>query len=275
MEIKERVLVDEIKKQDKVAIAFSGGIDSVYLTNKTVEILGKDNVLAVIVNSELFTDEEFDKAKETAEILGVNFECAYMHELDNVAIANNRPNTWYNSKKELYRTIKQVASHSGFTTVFDGMIMDDFKDFRPGIQAKDEAGVISPLQLAKYYKIDIRRFAKADGINVWNKVASCSLCSRFPYNTHITKNMIKQVVEGERYMRSIGFNPIRVRYHGDMVRLEVDSKKIEDLIAKKVQITDKFKKMGFLYISIDLEGYKEGKMNNELTKADKLASCEA
>ncbi len=275
MEEKEQALINEIKKQDKVAIAFSGGIDSVYLTKKAVEVLGKENVLAVIVNSELFTNEEFDKAKKTAEILGINFEGTYMHELHISAIANNRPNTWYSSKKELYTTIKHVAASHGIATVYDGMIIDDFKDFRPGMKAKDEAGVISPLQIAGYYKTDVRRMAKADSINVWNKVASCSLCSRFPYNTHITRKMINQVIDGERFMHSLGFNTVRVRHHGDIVRLEVAPEKIVDLVAKRDIVTKKFKELGFLYVAMDFEGYTEGKMNVTLTEEDKLASYTA
>lgn len=272
METKEQNLINEIKKQNKVAIAFSGGIDSVYLANKAVEILGKDNVLAVIVNSEFFTDEEFKKAEKTAQVLGINFATAYMHELEIPAIANNRANTWYSSKKELYSTIKLVAAKHGIETVYDGMIMDDFNDFRPGIKAKNEAGVISPLQLANYYKTDVRQMAKADGINIWNKIASCSLCSRFPYNTHITKSMLNQVIVGERYLRSIGFNPVRVRHHGDMVRLEVAAEKIPALLAQRTAITAEFKKLGFLYVAVDLEGYQGGKMNAELTKEEKVAS---
>ncbi len=275
METKEQVLVDLIKKQAKVAIAFSGGIDSVYLTNKAVEVLGKDNVLAVIVNSELFTDEEFDKAMKTAEAVGVNFQAAFMHELTNPAIANNRPNTWYHSKKELYATIKHVAASHGFTTIFDGMIMDDAQDFRPGMKARDDAGVSSPLEEAGYYKQDVRRLAKQDGIDVWNKVASCSLCSRFPYNTHITPAMINQVIVGERYMRSIGFNPVRVRHHGDLVRLEVAPTMIEALLNQREEVTAEFKQLGFLYVAIDAEGYTEGKMNATLSEADKLASYTA
>lgn len=275
MENKEQLLISEIKKYNKVAVAFSGGIDSVYLANKCVEVLGRENVVGIIVNSELFTDEEFENAKRTADVQGINYATAEMHELDNENIANNRPNTWYNSKKELYKTIKESAAMFDIETVFDGMIMDDLNDFRPGLKARDEAGVISPLQVAEYTKEDVRTFAKNDGINVWNKVASCSLCSRFPYNTKITRDMINQVIEGERFMRSLGFNPIRVRHHGDMVRLEVAPEKIEDLFKVKDQVTAEFKSLGFLYVSIDTVGYQEGNMNAELTESEIAASYNA
>ncbi|MCI1880662.1 MAG: ATP-dependent sacrificial sulfur transferase LarE [Sporolactobacillus sp.] len=272
METKEKRLRSFLRKQGKVAIAFSGGIDSTYLANIAKKVLGRENVLAVIVNSELFTDEEFESAKKTAKLLDIQFKSTSMHELKILDIANNKPNTWYKSKKLLYATIKRIARENRFDVVDDGMIMDDLSDFRPGIVAKKEAGVISPLIETNFYKDDIRYYAKKEGMTIWNKVASCSLCSRFPYHSKITLEKIKQVISGEKFFRNLGYRLVRVRHHGETARIEVSPEKIADVIKDRKKINNYFEKLGFLYVAIDLAGYQEGKMNKDLTESEKKLS---
>lgn len=267
--IKETKLISELKKFDSLAIAFSGGIDSVYLTNKAVQIIGQENVLAVLVNSELFTNEEFENAKKTAEMLHINYTTVTMNELEVPEIANNQPSTWFYSKQKLYATIKDAANKAGIENVADGMISDDYEDYRPGITAKEEAGVISPLKKAGYYKDDVRDLSKKDGIQIWKKVASCSLCSRFPYNTEITPEKINQIITAERYLRDLGFSTVRVRHHGTTASIEVLPENIIKLLTFKDELIEEFKSLGFLYTTIDLEGYKMGKMNEVLTETEK------
>jgi len=265
----ETKLIAELKKHTSLAIAFSGGIDSVYLTNKAIEVLGQDNVLAILVNSELFTDEEFENAQKTAQMLNINYTTVTMNELEVPEIAHNEPSTWFYSKQKLYATIKETAKNAGFTDVADGMISDDYADYRPGIKAKEEAGVISPLKDAGYFKSDVRELSKKDGIQIWKKVASCSLCSRFPYNTDITPEKISQIISAEKYLRSLGFATVRVRHHGTTASIEVLPDQIVDLLSFSNEILPEFKSLGFLYTTVDLEGYKMGKMNEVLTDAEK------
>lgn len=274
MDLKNKIinLENYLKNENKVSIAFSGGIDSVFLAAEAVKVLGSKNVLAVIVNSELFTDEEFNNAQKTADMLDIPYITAYMHELNIKEIRENRSNTWYKSKELLYATIQRFAEEKGFSTVLDGMICDDLNDFRPGLKAKEEAGIISPLIENGFYKNDIRTAAKKDGIQIWDKVASCSLCSRFPYNTEITIAKVKQVIEGEKYLRSLGFATARVRNYGETARLEVLPKKINELVSLSDKISKFFKKLGFKYVSADLEGYQVGKMNRELTAKEKVSA---
>ena len=243
MKTKEQNLVRELQKMDKLAVAYSGGIDSSYLLKKALDTLGAENVLAVVVNSELFSDDEFDKAVDLANGLGANVLGLEMSELADDRIVANNPNSWFYSKKLLYKTIRSAIQKEGFDVLADGMIMDDNTDFRPGLRARDQEGVISPLQQAKLYKIEIRQLAKDAGISNWSKVASC--------------------------LREIGFPIVRVRAHHDLARIEIPEDKLSLLLENREKIADYLKKQGFNYVTFDLEGFKSGRMNDILTETEK------
>lgn len=169
----------------------------------------------------------------------------------------------------MYQTIKDSVTELGFKQLVDGNIMDDIDDFRPGIKARDEAGVRSVLQEAGLYKTEIRQLAKERGVSNWNKVPSCSVASRFPYGVKITSENVQRVFEGEEFLVGLGFEQVRVRVHGDLARIEVE----EDHLLKAIQLHDKIndymKKIGFTYVALDLAGYKYGRMNDALDEKTK------
>lgn len=267
--LKEQVLVKKIREAGKVAIAYSGGIDSSYLLKIAMDTLGSDHVLPIVVNSELFSDDEFNKAIDLAENMNTQVLGVEMSELANAKIAANTPASWYYSKKLLYKTIRSYAEKEGYEIIADGMIMDDNIDFRPGLKARDEERVVSFLQEAGLYKNEIRELAKDAGVSNWNKVASCSVASRFPYGTKLTLDAVEKVFVGEKYLRKIGFNIVRIRVHGDIARIEVPENQFLELLAKKSEISELLKALGFNYVTLDIEGFKSGRMNDVLRKTEK------
>ncbi|UQB00593.1 ATP-dependent sacrificial sulfur transferase LarE [Pediococcus pentosaceus] len=269
LEAKENNLIKDLASKQRVAIAYSGGIDSTYLLKVAVDELGKDNVLAMVVNSELFLDDEYNKALELAKDLGANAMGVSMSELADERIAANTPESWYYSKQLLYRTIKKAAAEKGFDIVLDGMIMDDNADFRPGMKARTEEGIVSSLQDADLYKSEIRELAKDRGISNWNKVASCSVASRFPYGTKLTAEAVNNVFAGEKWLRNAGFPVVRVRVHNDLVRVEVPEVEFAKLLAKKAEMSEFMKGLGFNYITLDVDGFKSGRMNDVLKEEKK------
>lgn len=269
LEAKENNLIKDLASKQRVAIAYSGGIDSTYLLKVAVDELGKDNVLAMVVNSELFLDDEYNKALELAKDLGANAMGVSMSELADERIAANTPESWYYSKQLLYRTIKRAAAEKGFDIVLDGMIMDDNADFRPGMKARTEEGIVSSLQDADLYKSEIRELAKDRGISNWNKVASCSVASRFPYGTKLTAEAVNNVFAGEKWLRNAGFPVVRVRVHNDLVRVEVPEVEFAKLLAKKAEMSEFMKGLGFNYVTLDVDGFKSGRMNDVLKEEKK------
>lgn len=259
-----------LQQFDKVAIAFSGGIDSAFLLAEAKRILGAENVLAVVVNSELFRDSEFNKAIEMAQNMGVGFIGTEIRELADPDISNNTPNGWYRSKKLLYQVVKEAAREKNIQIVMDGMIMDDNDDFRPGLKARDEEGVLSPLQAVEIYKSEIRESAKTMNLPIWGKPASCSVASRFPYYTEITEEKIKKVMEGEQFLNNLGFSVVRLRYHDSIARIEVEEDRLADLIENRVIINQYLKELGFEYVALDVSGYQMGRMNEELLEANAI-----
>ncbi|WP_413476183.1 ATP-dependent sacrificial sulfur transferase LarE [Latilactobacillus fuchuensis] len=268
---KQASLVANLKQMNKVIVAFSGGIDSTLVLKAALDTLGKANVLAVVANSELFTDEEFNKAVDLAEALGANVLTTELNYLANSEIANNTPKTWYYSKQLFYQRLNQIAADKGFDHVLDGMIMDDNSDFRPGLRARDEAGAESVLQAAGFYKIDVRQLAKKLDLNNWNKVASCSVSSRFPYNTELTLAKINQVMTSEKCLRDLGFPTVRVRYHEAIARVEVPEAQIAEFLTHRVQVNQALQQAGFEFVTVDLAGFKSGRMNETLTETQKAA----
>ncbi|QDZ70387.1 ATP-dependent sacrificial sulfur transferase LarE [Pediococcus pentosaceus] len=269
LEAKENNLIKDLASKQRVAIAYSGGIDSTYLLKVAVDELGKDNVLAMVVNSELFLDDEYNKALELAKDLGANAMGVSMSELADERIAANTPESWYYSKQLLYRAIKKAAAEKGFDIVLDGMIMDDNADFRPGMKARTEEGIVSSLQDADLYKSEIRELAKDRGISNWNKVASCSVASRFPYGTKLTAEAVNNVFAGEKWLRNAGFPVVRVRVHSDLVRVEVPEVEFAKLLAKKAEMSEFMKGLGFNYVTLDVDGFKSGRMNDVLKEEKK------
>lgn len=272
LETKENTLIENLQHFDKLAIAYSGGIDSTYLLKIAIDTLGTDNVLAVVMNSELFLDDEFNKAIDLANDMGAKVLGLTMSELGDSRIAANTPKSWYYSKKLLYTTIKEAVARDGFSDIADGMIMDDNSDFRPGLKARDEENVHSPLQDANLYKNEIRSLAKMNHISNWNKVASCSIASRFPYGTPLTLDAVKRVFASEKYLREeLGYLTVRVRVHNDLARIELPETDLQDAWSKKDMISKELHHLGFNYVTFDMDDFKSGRMNDVLSKEEKVA----
>jgi pyridinium-3,5-biscarboxylic acid mononucleotide sulfurtransferase len=250
----------------RVMVAFSGGVDSALVLKRAQEELG-DQVLAVVVASELFRKQEFEDAVKLAEDMGVAVYKTEIKELDNPDIVANTPDSWYYSKKMLYTHLNELAERMDYPYVLDGMIMDDLDDFRPGMRARKEAGARSVLQEAKIYKKEVRELANQLGLPVWDKPASCSLASRIPYGIEIDKQKIEQVDQAEIFLAKIGFPQVRVRHHDNVARIEVTPEEITKLVEQRDSIHLKLKSLGFTYVSLDLRGYRTGSMNEELSES--------
>lgn len=264
IQTKNEHLGEILSTMKRVIVAFSGGVDSALVLKRAQEVLGTDNVLAVVVASELFRQEEFNGAVALADKMGIPVMKTEIKELNHPAIVANNPDAWYFSKKLLYARLNELAEELGYDTVLDGMIMDDMNDFRPGLKARTEAGVRSVLQEAKIYKSEVRELSNELQIPVWNKPASCSLASRVPYGVEVTREKIAQINEAELFLAKIGFEHSRVRHHENMARIEVPADRISELVEKSEQIQLKLTSLGFTYVSIDLGGYKTGNMNKEI-----------
>lgn len=262
---KEQHLIEKLCTLKKVAIAYSGGIDSTYLLKVALETLGESNVLAVIVNSELFSDEEFNLAIDIADKMGSQVLGLEMSELRESKIVANTPKSWYYSKKLLYQTIKKHVNKEGYENILDGMIMDDESDFRPGLKARDEEGILSLLQQVKLYKNEVRLLAQRHNLSNWNKVASCSLASRFPYGTRLTHDVIQRVFASEKYLRDeFMFKTVRVRAHQDLARIELPEEDLMVAWEKRERIAKKLREFGFEYVTLDVEPFRTGRMNESL-----------
>lgn len=255
-------------EMNRVIVAFSGGVDSTLVLKRAQQELGTENVLAVVVASELFRKEEFEGAVKLAEEMGAKVLKTEIKELEDEGIAANTPDSWYFSKKLLYGHLNELAKEMGYDYVLDGMIMDDMDDFRPGLRARTEAGARSVLQEAGLYKREVRELSKDLKLPVWNKPASCSLASRIPYGTRIDITKIEQVDEAEKFIVKLGFNMVRVRHHETTARIEVEPEKMIELLKHRDQILLKLKNLGFMYVSIDLRGYRTGSMNEVLSSEE-------
>lgn len=263
---KNRHLGEILTGMGRVIVAFSGGVDSSLVLKRAQEELG-DQVLAVVVASELFRNQEFEDAVKFAEGMGVEVYKTEIKELNNPEIVANTPESWYHSKKMLYSHLNELARKLDYPFVLDGMIMDDLNDFRPGLRARTEQGARSVLQEADLYKDEIRTIAKQLELPVWDKPASCSLASRIPYGIKIDKHKIEQVDQAEIFLAKLGFAQTRVRHHDNVARIEVTPEEITELVKHRDKIQLKLTSLGFAYVSLDLRGYRTGSMNEELPES--------
>ncbi|KRL96812.1 ATP-dependent sacrificial sulfur transferase LarE [Liquorilactobacillus satsumensis] len=266
---KENKLQSVIAGYDRVVVGFSGGIDSTVVLKEALNTLGTQNVLAVVANSELFADEEYQKAVKLANELGAQVQGIQLDYLAEEHVKHNTPESWYYMKKIFYQSLNKVAAQFSATAALDGMIMDDNADFRPGLRARDEEGAVSVLQVAGMYKKEVRELAHKLGLENWNKVASCSVSSRFPYYTELTSTKVQRVIAAEGYLRAQGFATVRVRVHEQIARIEVPATDLAALIAEKAQIAQKLQQLGYEYVTVDLQNFESGRMNKTLSATEK------
>jgi uncharacterized protein len=245
-----------------VLIAFSGGVDSTFLLKAASRVLPKSKLLAVTANSPTYSKEELEFSKKTARCLGVRHRVIRTRELDNAEFTANTPARCYFCKKELFGRLKKMAAGLKLDFVADASNVSDKNDFRPGAKAKKELKARSPLQEAGFTKSDIRHLSRKMGLPTWDKPSLACLASRVPYGTRISRADLSRINKAERFIRSLGFKQVRVRHYGDLARIEVEKKDINNLIAKHAShLAHHLKQLGYKYITIDLEGYRTGSLN--------------
>lgn len=264
LEEKERRLESILRAAESVVLGYSGGVDSTLLLRKSLDVLGAANVLAVTAASATYAAEEVDEATRLAETLGATHERLRSTELEDEGFLLNPPERCYYCKSDLYGDLVALASARGFRAVIDGSHAEDALDFRPGLKALDERGVLSPLKDAGFTKADIRELSRRLGLPTADKPANACLASRFPYGEAITTEKLGRVGRAERVLRDAGFPVARVRHHGNVARIEVPSEDRERLLGAAAEIVPRLKELGYVWIACDLEGYRSGSMNEAL-----------
>ena len=255
------------QKMDRALIAYSGGIDSTLVAKVAWDVLG-DRALAGTANSPSLMPEDFEDAKTQAAQMGIAHKVVETHEMDNAQYTSNPVNRCYFCKSELHDTLRPLANELDYEYVVDGLNADDLQDYRPGIQAAKERGVRSPLAEVGITKLEVREISRQLGLPWWDKPSQPCLSSRFPYGELITTEKLHRVGRAERYMRDLGYRNLRVRSDGETARIEL----MPDAISQFVSSVDlpalvkAFQELGFTYVTLDLEGYKSGKLNRVLDK---------
>jgi uncharacterized protein len=265
---KDEKLKNILQEMGGVLVAFSGGVDSTFLLKTAHEVLGK-NVLAVIASSETYPQREREEALRLAQKFNIRYKVIETKELESSDFANNPPQRCYFCKKELFSKLKDIAEAEGIPYILDGSNYEDKADFRPGTKAAEELGIRSPLKEAHLGKSEIRQLSKRSSLPTWNKPSLACLSSRFPYYTKIDTKNLKQVAQAEEYLRKLGFTQVRVRHHGQIARIEIEQPEFPKITEKKVReaVIKNFKKFGYIYIALDLAGFRSGSMNEPLNLA--------
>jgi uncharacterized protein len=247
-------------------VAFSGGVDSSLALAIAARALPKHRVLAVTSNNETYLPSELDLARSFVESLGVEHLVVNTRELDDPNYAKNPTNRCYFCKSTLYSDLARIAAEKGYGCVVDGANADDEGDYRPGRKAARELGVVSPLSALGVTKAEVRELARYLGLPTWDKPALACLSSRFPYGQEITPEKLAQVAEAEEFLRSRGYRQVRVRHHGEIARLEVGPEELERAFEEREAIDAALRGAGFLYVALDLAGYRAGSLNAALGK---------
>lgn len=262
---KEEKLKAYLKEAGRIAIAFSGGVDSTYLLKMAHEVLG-ERAVAVTAISSTFPKREIEEAKLFCEKENIRQIVVYCDEMQIEGFKENPKNRCYICKKALFLQMLDAVKKEGIETIAEGSNMDDLGDYRPGMKAVAELGIVSPLRMAEFYKSEIRECSKALELPTWEKPSFACLASRFVYGETITKEKLWMVEQAEELLREMGFRQFRVRMHGRMARIEVLPEEFEKLMKKekREQIVKSFAEYGFSYVTLDLMGYRTGSMNEIL-----------
>jgi uncharacterized protein len=269
MEEKLIILKTRLKKYKSAVIAFSGGVDSTFLARIAKDVYG-DSLLLITATSSTYPFYELEEAKSLALLLGIKHKIIVSEEIDIPGYSENPPDRCYYCKSELFGKIKYIASEEGYEAVFDGSNADDLKDFRPGMKAKQEKGVISPLAETGFTKTDIRYFSGKLNLPTATKQSYACLASRFPYGEKITKIKLDRLAMAEFEVRNLGFSQFRIRSHENLARFEFIPSEMDKAWGIKDKLAEICHRSGFNYITIDLNGYRTGSMNEVLSDSEKL-----
>jgi pyridinium-3,5-biscarboxylic acid mononucleotide sulfurtransferase len=250
-----------LRSYGRVAVGFSGGVDSSFLLWSALQALGPDKVLAIIADTPTLPRFEFASALQCAEQLGARILVVTPNELDDPAYAANPPDRCYLCKRRIFGMIREMAAAQGFEIVLDGTNVDDAMDQRPGQRAAQELGVKSPLAEAGLTKADIRAFSAQAGLPTAQLPSNACLATRIPSGTPITRERLGCIERAEGALRDLGFLHCRVRHHGDVARLEFLAGDFDAVMTKRHAITQAIKAAGYRFVALDLEGYRMGSMN--------------
>ncbi len=258
-----------------VIVAYSGGADSAFLAATAHEVLG-DRALAVTAKSPSLAPSELAEAIELAQRLGVNHRIIETHEVEREDYAANNPNRCFFCKDELYTYLSEFAASENYAAIANGTNTDDLGDFRPGLNAAKQYGVRSPMVEADLCKDEIRALSQHMDLPTWDKPAQACLSSRIPYGTMVTVEALTRIAQAEEYLHSIGIRQLRVRHHDTVARIEVEPQDFVMLTddAVREQIVAKFREIGYSYVTLDLQGFRSGSMNEVLAALRRKRAAE-
>jgi uncharacterized protein len=263
---KEKNLIRRLQDMGSLLVAFSGGVDSTYLLHVAKDAVGAENLLAVTATSSTYPLSELEEAKSLAKGAGVRHRVITSEELEIKGFQDNPPDRCYYCKGELFSKLWKVAGAEALAWVADGSNFDDVGDYRPGMQAAREKKVLSPLKECELTKDEIRLLSKERGLPTWDKPAYACLASRFPYGDRIDADKLKMVERSEEFLKKAGFRQVRVRHHGQIARVELPKVDLERALENDLResIVGELKNIGFSYVTLDMEGYRTGSMNEIL-----------
>jgi uncharacterized protein len=267
LDSKQEQLLTELRRLGRVIVAYSGGTDSAYLAWAAHRALG-DGMIAITADSASIPASHKRAAEEFAAECGFRHEYISTHEFENPDYVKNDKNRCFHCKDELFSRLDDYAAESKYQHVVYGVNFDDLGDYRPGQNAAKLHQVEAPLADAQLTKAEIRELSRLAGLSTWDRPAAACLSSRVPYGTPVTVETIRTIEDGEEAIRALGFRQFRVRFHGDLARIEIARDELPKALSAEMAaaFTRIFKELGFLYVTLDLEGYRQGSLNAALAK---------